>query len=64
MSESKELTLEETVNNANILKRAYGNARGFESSQETTKSIAGTEVELDKESHELVAHCAVTAKEN
>ena len=45
-------------------KRAYENARGFESNQETTKSIAVAEVELDKEAHELAEHCAVTTKEN
>ena len=38
--ETETLTLEDAVNNATILRRAYDNARGFESGQETTKSIA------------------------
>ena len=45
--ESKELKLEEAINNATILKRAYENAKGFESSQEAPRSIAVTEVESD-----------------
>ena len=63
MLESKELTLEEAVNNATILKRAYENSRGFESGQETTKSIEVVDIELEKEVHDL-EHCAVTTKKN
>ena len=47
--ETKTLTLEDAVNNATILRRAYDNARGFESGQETTKSIAVVDVEPEKE---------------
>ena len=46
--EAKTLILEEAVNSATILKRAYDNARGFENGQETTKSIAVVDVELEK----------------
>ena len=59
--ETKTLTLEDAVNNATILRRAYDNARGFESGQETTKSIAVVDVELEKEVNDL-EHCAVTTK--
>ena len=64
MLEAKALTLEEAVNNATILKRAYKNARGFKSNQEATRSIAVAELELDKEAHELSEHCMATATEN
>ena len=63
MLETKKLTLEEAVNSGTILKRAYDNARGFENGQETTKSIAVVDVELEKEVHDL-EHCAVTTKRN
>ena len=59
--ETKTLTLEDAVNNATILRRAYDNARGFESGQETTKSIAVVDVEPQKEVNDL-EHCAVTTK--
>ncbi len=45
--EIKTLTLEDAVNNATILRRACDNAIGFENSQETTKSIAVVDVELE-----------------
>ena len=51
--ETEKLTLEDAVNNATILRRAYDNARGFESGQETTKSIAVVDVELQKEVNDL-----------
>ena len=63
MLETKTLTLEDAVNNATILRRAYDNARGFENSQETTKSIAVVDMELGKEVNDL-EHCAVTTNSN
>ena len=41
----------------------YDNARGFENGQETTKSIAVVDLELEKELNDL-EHCAVTTKRN
>lgn len=46
-----------------MLKRAYENAKGFESNQGTTKSIAVVDAELDREVHELADHLEVTTKE-
>ena len=46
--EFKTLTLGEAINNAEILKRAHENARGFESNREAPRSVAVAEVELDK----------------
>ena len=58
--ETEKLTLEDAVNNATILRRAYDNASGFESGQETTKSIAVVDVEPEKVND--LEHCAVTTK--